>query len=156
MGGCVFFFYATAVLPQHVNTPAKLERVVTLLTGFRLYMHYHIKATKSYLHSRMRERVDKLLQGTLGGTCCFASTVSHAAHASRAGCLALCLFAVPCLLSWFPVLSGRPWCAMCVCPRAPSLGVVVWVAVLNRAVPEDPFTVKHKKLITGRTFVRKD
>ncbi len=54
---------ATAVLPQHVNTPAKLERVVALLTGFRLYMHYHIKATKSYLHSRMRERVDKLLQG---------------------------------------------------------------------------------------------
>ncbi len=52
-----------AIMRQHVDSSAKLERIVSLLVGFRLYMHYHIKATKSYLHSRMRERVDKLLQG---------------------------------------------------------------------------------------------
>ncbi len=34
--------------------------------------------------------------------------------------------------------------------------VVVCCAVLNRAVPEDPFTIKQKKVITGKTFVRKD
>ena len=62
-------FPGAAVQPMHVNTPAKLERVVSMLVGFRLFMHYHIKATKSYLHSRMRERVDKLLQGACTGGC---------------------------------------------------------------------------------------
>ncbi len=57
------------MLRQHVDTPAKIELIATMLTDFRLYMHYHIKATKSYLHSRMRQRVDKLLQGARARVC---------------------------------------------------------------------------------------
>lgn len=36
---------------------------MTLLTGFRNYLHYHLKATKTYMHMRMRKRVVGLLQG---------------------------------------------------------------------------------------------
>ena len=39
------------------------EKTVTLLTGFRQYLHYHLKATKTYMHMRMRKRVVGLLQG---------------------------------------------------------------------------------------------
>jgi actin related protein 2/3 complex, subunit 2 len=76
-------------MAHHVDTPEKLAKVVSLLIGFRTYMSYHIKATKSFIHARMRSRVEKLLQ------------------------------------------------------------------VLNRAVPEDPFASKAKKLISGKTFTRK-
>ena len=41
---------------------AKRENAVTLIQGFRAYLHFHLKATKAYLHTRMRERVVKLLQ----------------------------------------------------------------------------------------------
>mmetsp|Transcript_21867 Transcript_21867/g.76745 ORF Transcript_21867/g.76745 Transcript_21867/m.76745 type:complete len:317 (-) Transcript_21867:2752-3702(-) len=41
---------------------AKQERVVAQLSNFRSYTDYHIKAAKTYLHMRMRERVNKLLQ----------------------------------------------------------------------------------------------
>lgn len=40
----------------------RLESCVTLLAGFRNYLHYHIKATKTYMHMRMRKRVVGLLQ----------------------------------------------------------------------------------------------
>ena len=36
---------------------------MTLLQGFRNYLHYHIKASKSYMQSRMRTRVGLLLEG---------------------------------------------------------------------------------------------
>lgn len=41
---------------------AKMEKVVGQLSNFRSYVDYHIKAAKTYLHMRMRERVEKLLQ----------------------------------------------------------------------------------------------
>ena len=43
----------------------KRENAIDMIQGFRNYLHYHIKCTKSYLHSRMRQRVDNLLTGTL-------------------------------------------------------------------------------------------
>ena len=34
----------------------KLEKCVTLVEGYRAFLTYHIKATKSQLHSRIRTR----------------------------------------------------------------------------------------------------
>ena len=38
-------------------------KATNMLVGFRNYLHYHIKASKTYLHMRMRLRVTNLLQG---------------------------------------------------------------------------------------------
>lgn len=50
------------IFPQHVEN-GRQDNTVTLLTGFRNYLHYHLKATKTYMHMRMRKRVVGLLQG---------------------------------------------------------------------------------------------
>mmetsp|Transcript_4153 Transcript_4153/g.6336 ORF Transcript_4153/g.6336 Transcript_4153/m.6336 type:complete len:311 (+) Transcript_4153:34-966(+) len=49
------------MFPQHVKGEM-LERSVSLLAGFRNYLHYHIKSTKTYMHMRMRKRATGLLQ----------------------------------------------------------------------------------------------
>lgn len=49
------------VFKSHVEGN-KLERATTLFCGFRAYLHYHIKASKSQLHCRMRRRVTLLLK----------------------------------------------------------------------------------------------
>jgi actin related protein 2/3 complex subunit 2 len=49
------------VFKSHVEGD-KLERAVTSFCGFRPYLHYHIKASKSQLHARMRRRVTLLLK----------------------------------------------------------------------------------------------
>lgn len=58
----VLGYVSFAVFSTHVDSEAKRENVVTLLQGFRAYLHYHIKASKSYLHTRMRARVSALLK----------------------------------------------------------------------------------------------
>lgn len=55
----------TVIFAQHVER-GRQDKTVTLLTGFRNYLHYHLKATKTYMHMRMRKRVVGLLQGELG------------------------------------------------------------------------------------------
>ncbi len=45
-----------------VTGPGVLDAAVHLLVGFRAYLLYHIKATKTYLHMRMRKRVSGWLQ----------------------------------------------------------------------------------------------
>lgn len=40
----------------------KLHSVVTLLSGLRDYVNYHIKASKTYLHYRMRQQCNSLQQ----------------------------------------------------------------------------------------------
>lgn len=50
------------IFAQHVER-GQQDKTVTLLTGFRNYLHYHLKATKTYMHMRMRKRVAGLLQG---------------------------------------------------------------------------------------------
>ena len=47
--------------PRHV-AGERLEKAITLLSGFRNYLYYHFKATKTYLHMRMRKRVQTWLQ----------------------------------------------------------------------------------------------
>lgn len=54
-------YLSLAVFPSHVDNDKNREKAVTMLQGLRNYLHYHIKTTKSYLHSRMRKRVDLLL-----------------------------------------------------------------------------------------------
>ncbi|CAN0365995.1 unnamed protein product, partial [Laminaria digitata] len=54
-------FLSFVIFPQHVDR-GRQEKTVTLLVGFRQYLHYHLKATKTYMHMRMRKRVVGLLQ----------------------------------------------------------------------------------------------
>lgn len=51
-----------ALFDRHISTPQRLENSISMLLGFRDYMLFHIKASKTYLHMRMRERVDGLLK----------------------------------------------------------------------------------------------
>lgn len=51
-----------ALFDRHISTPKRLENSINMLLGFRDYMLFHIKASKTYLHMRMRERVDTLLK----------------------------------------------------------------------------------------------
>jgi len=54
--------YVTFVLfDRHFKGDKKISAAETL-PSFRNYLHYHIKCAKSHLHTRMRNRVDLLLQ----------------------------------------------------------------------------------------------
>lgn len=54
-------FLSFAFEDRHVVGP-QIETAVTMLTGFRDYLQYHIKCSKTYLHMRMRKRVAGWLQ----------------------------------------------------------------------------------------------
>lgn len=58
-------YLSLAIFPTHVDTLEKRVKAASLVQGLRNYLHYHIKASKTYLHIRMRKRVDLLLQGAL-------------------------------------------------------------------------------------------
>ena len=49
------------LFPRHFQGPLAAS-AISKIQVFRDYFHYHIKASKSYLHSRMRARVDSLLK----------------------------------------------------------------------------------------------
>ncbi|KAI9866532.1 MAG: hypothetical protein M1813_001084 [Trichoglossum hirsutum] len=51
----------TVLFPRHL-TPQRREEVVSHIQTFRDYFHYHIKASKAYIHSRMRRRTADFLQ----------------------------------------------------------------------------------------------
>lgn len=54
--------YVTFVLfPRHL-TVQRREEVISHIQTFRDYFHYHIKASKAYIHSRMRRRTADFLQ----------------------------------------------------------------------------------------------
>ncbi|KAF2468208.1 P34-Arc-domain-containing protein [Lindgomyces ingoldianus] len=54
--------YITFVLfPRHL-TNQRREEVISHIQTFRDYFHYHIKASKAYIHSRMRRRTADFLQ----------------------------------------------------------------------------------------------
>ena len=54
-------FISFAFEDRHV-AGAKRDTAVTLMTGFRTYLHYHIKCSKTHLHMRMRKQVSGWLQ----------------------------------------------------------------------------------------------
>ncbi|OHE99565.1 Arp2/3 complex, partial [Colletotrichum orchidophilum] len=54
--------YVTFVLfPRHL-TPQRMPDCISHIQTFRDYFHYHIKASKAYIHSRMRKRTADFLQ----------------------------------------------------------------------------------------------
>ncbi|KAJ3083820.1 hypothetical protein HK102_000901 [Quaeritorhiza haematococci] len=54
--------YVTFVLfPRHFTGAAR-EECISRIQLFRDYLHYHIKCSKAYMHSRMRARVDSFLK----------------------------------------------------------------------------------------------
>lgn len=55
-------FISFVIFPAHVKDEPKFEKSVTMLANFRNYLHYHIKASKTYLHMRMRSKVQGWLQ----------------------------------------------------------------------------------------------
>ena len=52
--------YVTFVLfPRHFANPLIADSTITHIQLFRDYLHYHIKCSKAYMHSRMRHRVSE-------------------------------------------------------------------------------------------------
>lgn len=60
--GDIVGYLSLTIFKSHVDSPDKLEKVVTNLVGLRNYLQYHIKASKTYLHMRMRRKVSSWLQ----------------------------------------------------------------------------------------------
>eukprot|EP01119_Soliformovum_irregulare_P008233 TRINITY_DN21363_c0_g1_i1.p2 TRINITY_DN21363_c0_g1~~TRINITY_DN21363_c0_g1_i1.p2 ORF type:complete len:312 (+),score=90.26 TRINITY_DN21363_c0_g1_i1:78-1013(+) len=54
--------YVSFVLFQPHIAAAKRERTIDNIQTFRNYLHYHLKCSKAYLHTRMRNRVRTFLQ----------------------------------------------------------------------------------------------
>lgn len=54
-------FVSFVLFKNHI-TAKNADRTVNAIETFRDYLHYHIKCSKAYLHTRMRNRVDTLLQ----------------------------------------------------------------------------------------------
>ena len=53
---------SAVLFPRHL-VPQRREEVISHIQTFRDYFHYHIKASKAYIHSRMRRRTADFLQG---------------------------------------------------------------------------------------------
>jgi actin related protein 2/3 complex subunit 2 len=51
----------SVLFPRHL-TPQRRYEVISHIQTFRDYFHYHIKASKAYIHSRMRRRTADFLQ----------------------------------------------------------------------------------------------
>lgn len=55
--------YVTFVLfPRHFQHPDVRASTISHIQLFRDYLHYHIKCSKAYMHSRMRSRVSDMLK----------------------------------------------------------------------------------------------
>jgi len=54
--------YITFVLfPRHTNAEAR-DNTINLIHTLRDYLHYHIKCSKAYIHSRMRAKTSDFLK----------------------------------------------------------------------------------------------
>ncbi|XP_074335624.1 actin-related protein 2/3 complex subunit 2A-like [Apium graveolens] len=54
-------FFTFVILPRHVEGK-KLDRTVWILSTFHAYVSYHVKGAEGFMHTRMRRRVDRLIQ----------------------------------------------------------------------------------------------
>jgi len=54
--------YVSFVLFDHHMNERNAQRTISTIQTFRNYLHFHLKCSKAYMHSRMRKRVDSLLQ----------------------------------------------------------------------------------------------
>merc|ERR1739848_228000 len=54
--------YITFVLfPRHTNKTTR-DNTIDLIHLFRDYLHYHLKCSKAYIHSRMRSKTSEFLK----------------------------------------------------------------------------------------------
>ncbi len=58
---------SSVLFPRHLTSQRRQETISHIQT-FRDYFHYHIKASKAYIHSRMRRRTADFLQGEVPHT----------------------------------------------------------------------------------------
>ncbi|XP_057971775.1 actin-related protein 2/3 complex subunit 2A isoform X2 [Malania oleifera] len=54
-------FVTFVILPRHVEGK-KLDRTVWSLSTFHAYVNYHVKCSEGFMHTRMRRRVESLIQ----------------------------------------------------------------------------------------------
>lgn len=60
--GAPLGFLSFALSVRHLEGPGRLEKAVGMVGSYRSYVLYHVKCTKSNMHSRMRARVNGWLQ----------------------------------------------------------------------------------------------
>jgi len=53
-------YVSITLFKQHISPT--FEKAATMLQGFREYLHFHICASKTYLHGRLRKRLSKMLK----------------------------------------------------------------------------------------------
>jgi len=54
-------YLSFGIQPRHIDAKS-IDNTVDRIVQFRAYIHYHIKCSKSLMHTRMRKRVESLLQ----------------------------------------------------------------------------------------------
>ncbi|RDX60584.1 Actin-related protein 2/3 complex subunit 2A [Mucuna pruriens] len=54
-------FVTFVIFPRHVEGQ-KLDRTVWNLSTFYAYVNYHVKCSEGFMHTRMRRRVESLIQ----------------------------------------------------------------------------------------------
>ncbi|KAF8025414.1 hypothetical protein BT93_F2292 [Corymbia citriodora subsp. variegata] len=54
-------FVSFVIFPRHVEGK-KLDRTVSSLSTFHAYVSYHVKCSEGFMHTRMRRRVESLIQ----------------------------------------------------------------------------------------------
>jgi len=54
--------FVSFVLFKNHLAKDRRDKTIDTITLFRNYLHYHIKCSKAYMHTRMRLRVESLLQ----------------------------------------------------------------------------------------------
>jgi actin related protein 2/3 complex subunit 2 len=62
MSSAPFSFFIIVLFARHFTKPEQREATISLIQYFRDYLHYHIKCSKAYMHSRMRARVDQWMK----------------------------------------------------------------------------------------------
>ncbi|KAK6022617.1 hypothetical protein OSTOST_11672 [Ostertagia ostertagi] len=53
--------FLLVLFPRHTNKKAR-DNTIDLIHTFRDYLHYHIKCSKVYMHSRMRSKTNDFLK----------------------------------------------------------------------------------------------
>jgi actin related protein 2/3 complex, subunit 2 len=61
-GGHCTELWLSVLFPQHFSSPDRMDATISHIQLFRDYLHYHIKCSKAYMHSRMRARVAEFLK----------------------------------------------------------------------------------------------
>ncbi|KNA19139.1 hypothetical protein SOVF_064440 isoform B [Spinacia oleracea] len=54
-------FVSFVIFPRHVDSK-KLDRTVWNLSTFHAYVSYHVKCSEGFMHTRMRRRVESLIE----------------------------------------------------------------------------------------------